>query len=251
MCHVTIRFYEELNDLLPAAQRKRDIEVPLHGRRAVKDVIESFGVPHTEVDLVLVNGEPAESGQLLQPGDRVSVYPVFETLPVGDVTRVRGGPLRQSRFLCDVHLGKLARRLRLLGFDTVLAGHEDDAHLVQQCEREQRVLLTCDRRLLMRNEVTRGVLIRSPDANAQVRQVLDRLHLRGECAPFTRCTSCNGPLEEIKPDTPAFENALAEAPPRVREWCGEFQRCEGCGRLYWPGTHYERLRAQVLDYLRK
>ena len=117
MYRVTIRFYEELNDFLEPSRRKSDIEIVFPERRSVKDLIESFGVPHVEVDLILVNGESVDFSRIVADGDRISVYPVFETLDIGPVTRLRPDPLREPRFVLDVHLRKLARRLRLLGFD--------------------------------------------------------------------------------------------------------------------------------------
>ena len=109
MYRITIRFYEELNDFLPPAQRKKDIIHAFRGRRSVKDLVESFGVPHVEVDLVLVNGASVDFSYIVSDGDRISVYPEFETLDVGDVSRLRPEPLRDTRFVLDVHLGKLAR----------------------------------------------------------------------------------------------------------------------------------------------
>lgn len=246
--HIRIRFYEELNDLLPVRLRKRDIDCSVAAGATVKHVIESFGVPHTEVDLVLVNGEAVDFEYRVRHGDRVSVYPVFETLPLAGVTRVREQPLRETRFLCDVHLGKLARRLRLLGFDTELAEHGRDAEIVERVSAENRILLTCDRGLLMRKAVTRGILIRHEPIDGQVRRVIERLHLQGECRPFTRCTACNGPMRTLTAEDVAAERYGMQIPDRVRQWCTEFFACERCGKVYWEGSHYPQLQAFVSRY---
>ncbi|HON80431.1 MAG TPA: Mut7-C RNAse domain-containing protein, partial [Spirochaetota bacterium] len=147
MYRVTIRFYEELNDFLPRQDRKRDIEVSFNGRRSIKDFIESMGVPHVEVDLILVHGISVDFNYLIQDGDRISVYPVFERLSIEGVTRLRPAPLRLTRFVLDVHLRKLARRLRLLGFDTDYDEHRDDPELAELSAKENRILLTRDRGL--------------------------------------------------------------------------------------------------------
>ncbi len=247
--HIRIRFYEELNDLLPVRLRKRDIECHVAAGATVRHVIESFGVPHTEVDLVLVNGEAAGFENRVCNADRVSVYPVFETLPLAGVTRLREQPLRETRFLCDAHLGKLARRLRLLGFDTELAEHGQDREIVERALSELRIVLTCARGLLMRKAVTRGILIRHGPIDGQVRRVIERLHLQGECRPFTRCTACNGLMRTLTAEDAALERYGMQIPDRVRQCCAEFFACEQCGKVYWEGSHFPRLQALVSRYV--
>ena len=239
------RFYEELNDFLPRDRRKRDLEVGFPGRRSVKDLIESMGVPHVEVDLILVNGEPVNFGHILSDGDRVSVYPVFERLDIGGVTRLRPSPLREPRFVLDVHLRKLARKMRLLGFDVDYAERRDDPELASIAERENRILLTRDRRLLMRKNVSRGLIVRNTDPAEQVMEILRRLDLGPKIRPFTRCIACNGEVGRLLPGSASFEEARGLIPPGVLSWCGEYYRCGGCGKVYWKGSHYERLMEQV------
>ncbi|HPC40161.1 MAG TPA: Mut7-C RNAse domain-containing protein [Spirochaetota bacterium] len=242
MYRVTIRFYEELNDFLPAASRKKDIDFEFRGRRSVKDLIESFGVPHVEVDLILVNGESVGFSQIVADGDRISVYPVFETLDVGTVTRLRPDPLRDPRFVLDVHLRKLARRLRLMGFDVDYHPDRDDDALADIAEREGRILLSRDRQLMMRRKVSRGLYVRNTDPDLQVDEVLERLDLRKLCRPFTRCIECNGLIEAVDPATAGVMDLI---PPGVRSWCAEYYRCLGCGKIYWKGSHYEKLMKRV------
>jgi sulfur carrier protein ThiS len=164
---VTIRFYEELNDFIRKEYRKKDIEVEFKGKRSVKDLIESLGVPHVEVDLILVNGKSVDFTCLTEDGDRISVYPVFERLNIEGVQKLRDIPLRDIRFACDVHLRGLARRLRLLGFDVYYSDRISDAELVNASLTGGRVLLTCDRQLLMRKNVTKGLCIRSSGTEKQ------------------------------------------------------------------------------------
>ncbi len=245
MYRVTIRFYEELNDFLPAADRKRDIDFEFRGRRSVKDLIESFGVPHVEVDLILVNGESVDFTRIVADGDRISVYPVFETLDIGTVTRLRPDTLRDPRFVLDVHLRKLSRHLRLLGFDVDYHPDRDDNALADISEREGRILLSRDRQLMMRKKVSRGMYVRNTDPEKQVTEVLVRLHLREACRPFTRCVECNDMIDGL--DVSGWEPAeiAARIPPGVYSWCREYYRCRGCGRIYWKGSHYEKMRKRV------
>jgi uncharacterized protein with PIN domain len=245
MYHVTIRFYEELNDFLPPVKRKKDIDFEFPGRRSVKDLIESFCVPHVEVDLILANGKSVDFSYIVNDGDRISVYPVFESLDIGTVTRLRPVPLRDPRFVLDVHLQKLTRRLRLLGFDVDYRPDRGDAELADVAERENRILLSRDRQLMMRKKVVRGLYVRNTDPEKQVGEVLDRLDLRGLCRPFTRCIECNGAIESLDVTDARSADLAARIPPGVRSWCREYYLCRSCGRIYWKGSHYEKLKKRL------
>jgi uncharacterized protein with PIN domain len=241
MYRVTVRFYEELNDFLPQQDRKSDLELSFSGRRSIKDFIESMGVPHVEVDLILVHGVSVDFNYLIQDGDRISVYPVFERLPIEGVTRLRPEPLRLTRFVLDVHLRKLARRLRLLGFDTDYGETRDDPELAEISANENRILLTRDRGLLKRKIVTRGLIIRNTDPEKQVIEVIERLHLRNSIKPFTRCISCNGIIKSLDMKSELFHGRKGTVPPGVLAWCSEYYICDSCGKIYWKGSHYDRM----------
>lgn len=242
MYSITIRYYEELNDFLPADRRKRDIAFSFAGRRSVKDLIESMGVPHVEVDMILVNGNSVDFNYIVDDGDRISVYPVFESMDISVVTRLRPSPLRNTGFVLDVHLRKLARMMRLLGFDADYEDHRDDDILAEISERDNRILLTCDRQLLMRKIVSRGIIIRSRDPEEQIIEVIERLQLKPLLAPFTRCIECNGLLSDLIADSPEFESMKCRIPPGVLQWCDEYYHCPSCGRIYWRGSHYDKLK---------
>lgn len=233
------RFYAELNDFLPADLRGRSFPYEFSGQPTVKDAVEALGVPHVEVELILANGESVGFEYRLRDGDRIAVYPVFESLDIQELLRIRREPLRQVAFACDAHLGKLARLLRLLGFDTVHRNGIGDEELVA-LSRAGRILLTRDRQLLKHGGVTHGYWVRSTAPLAQAQEVIRRFDLRKRIAPFTRCLACNGLLQPIPK-----EEALPQVPPRVREWCEEFLVCPDCGRIFWPGTHYLRLATWV------
>ncbi|MFP3914254.1 MAG: Mut7-C RNAse domain-containing protein [Actinomycetota bacterium] len=238
MGEAVFRFYAELCDFLdtPDGTVVRTFDVS----PSVKDLIESSGVPHTEVDLVLVNGESVDFAYRVRDGDRVSVYPVFETFDVGELTRVRTEPLRTPSFVLDVHLGRLARYLRLLGFDVDYSPHRADPELVEVSRRDARILLTRDVELLKHGDLTHGLFLRSSDADDQVREVVRRLHLSSSIRPFTRCLACNGLLAEVEK-----EEVASLLPEGVRREQDRIWRCGDCGKLYWRGSHMRRLEALV------
>lgn len=238
MKRALVRFYAELNDFLPAPKRYRDIEVRFYVGPAVRDVIESEGVPHTEVDLVLVNGESSALSRVLDDGDRVSVYPVFESLDVAPVSVVRPEPLRLPRFLLDVHLGRLAAYLRMAGFDARYSNQASDEQLAREAASHGLILLTRDRGLLKRAQVERGYYVRETAPLAQLREVVARFDLERLLKPFTRCMACNAELRES--DARAI---AARVRPEVLARHSAFRECPGCGRVFWKGSHYKRMLA--------
>ena len=197
---VSVRFYAELNDHLPSGQRYRTLQKRLFTPAAAKDLIEGFGVPHTEVDLILINGTSAGFSDIVHPGDRLSVYPVFESFDIGPATRVRPQPLRETKFVLDVHLGRLAVYLRMLGFDARYQSCLTDEELAGISVGEHRILLTRDRGLLKRTLVTHGHWLRQTDSRQQTAEVLDRCDLAFAIRPFTRCMACNALLEDTDKD---------------------------------------------------
>jgi uncharacterized protein with PIN domain len=231
---VSFRFYGRLNDFLPAGRRARTFTHIVAARSSVKDAIEALGVPHPEVDLVIVNGASEDFACRLQRGDRVSVYPAFRGIDLAGMPRAGFDPPDPARFAVDVHLGKLASLLRLAGFDAVVI--EDDADVANTAARENRVVLTRDVALLKRGVVRHGYWIRYTEPALQLVEVLDRFALADRMEPFTRCLRCNTPLAATEPA------AVAEkVPPRARAAFRRFWRCPGCARVYWQGSHYDRL----------
>jgi uncharacterized protein with PIN domain len=234
------RFYAELNDHLPAHQQYQ--EQPLVTPRSAKDFVESFSVPHTEVDLILINGESVSFDQLVHPGDRLSVYPVFESFDITPEVRLRPQPLRDPRFVLDVHLGKLAAYLRKLGFDTWYRSCLSDKELAETSATERRILLTRDRGLLMRSQVTHGYWLRQTDNRRQIAEIVDRFDLARGIRPFTRCMACNALLADISKD-----RVRDLVPPRIAELHDEFRQCPDCGRNYWKGSHYRRMESWIRE----
>ena len=239
-----LRFYEELNDFLPEERRKRAIAIEVDRARSVKDAIESLGVPHTEVDLVIVDGRSVDFGHLLRGGERVAVYPMFEALDITPLVRLRPRALRDPRFVADTHLGKLARHLRMAGFDTLYGNDWDDDRIAAIARAERRTILTRDRGLLRRRDVDRGYCVRAVESEAQLGEVVERLQLEPLIHPFTRCRECNTLLEDLERDA-----VRERVPQKVLDLYERYKRCPTCGRVYWEGTHYRRMRG-VLERLR-
>jgi uncharacterized protein with PIN domain len=243
---VQLRFYAELNDFLSPDRRQKAFTHHFSGRPSIKDAIESLGVPHMEVDLVLVNGVSVGFDHHLADGDFVSVYPMFESLDISPVIRLRPEPLRHTAFVLDVHLGKLARLLRLLGFDTLYERDYDDAAIVDLAVTQGRIILTRDRGLLKRRQVTHGYWLRSTDPVEQAREVVRRFDLHGQAKPLTRCARCNGTIE------PVDKNAIrSQIPPQTASWCETYYCCATCGQVYWRGTHFQRLQETIAHILKK
>lgn len=244
MAIATFRFYEELNDFLPKKRRGRTFVYSCAQDASVKQVIEALGVPHTEIEVILVNGESVGFSHRVEEGDRVSAYPMFESLDVRPILRLRAEPLRDSQFVADAHLGRVARYLRMLGFDTLYETTLRDSELVTISCTEHRVLLTRDRELLMHRALTHGVFVRGDRPREQLQYVLSRLDLCDSCRPFTRCMSCNGQLEPIDAGL-----VRSRVPQRVADRHRRFRCCPECGRIYWQGTHYERMMLMVSQIL--
>ncbi len=236
----SFRFYAELNDFLPPEKRAQEFDCFFNTPQSVKHLIESCGVPHTEVDLVLVNGRSEDFSAVVSNGDRVSVYPVFEAFDISGVSRVRPEPLRRIRFVADAHLGRLAVYLRMFGFDTLYYNDAGDEELAGISSRQRRVLLTRDRELLKRREITHGCCVRESAFRAQLIEVLERFDLAASVLPFSRCLRCNGTLEEI-----SRPQARPHVPLRSLAYADRFQRCRLCGRVYWNGSHYRRMQRYV------
>lgn len=246
---LTIRFYEELNDFLPKKKKKQAFQVTFSGRQTVKDIIEAQGVPHAEVDLVLTNGISVDFGYIVNPGDIISVYPVFETLDISSVTRLRKKPLRNPKFILDVHLGRLVKYLRLLGFDTIYRNDFTDNEIIETAATEDRIILTRDVGILKRNEVNKGYWIRNQDPKEQVKEVVKRFDLYRHVEPFKHCLECNGLISKVSKES--IQDRLL---PGTRKYYDTFYQCPDCQRIYWEGSHYQRMLKtirEIKDYNNK
>ena len=232
------RFYAELNDYLPIAYRYQTKPYTFIGTPSVKDAIEAQQVPHTEVDLILIDGQSFGFDKQIEGGERVSVYPVFERLDLEGLQKLRPAPLRTPCFIADVHLGKLARYLRILGFDTLYRNDYSDHEIVDIALKEHRIILTRDLGILKYQQVTHGYWPRNTHPRLQLKEVIEALQLDKQFKPFTRCSTCNDRLVPVRAEQ--IRHRLQE---QTRLYYTEFYQCRGCQQVYWKGSHYHKLRA--------
>jgi uncharacterized protein with PIN domain len=217
---------------------------PFRGHPGIKDVVESLGPPHTEIDLIFVNDAAVDFDYTLQDNDRVSVFPRFCDLDITGLTNVRPAELVTFRFVLDMHLGRLAAYLRMLGFDSLYWNQAGDERLANISHDHGRVLLTRDRGLLKRNSVIYGYYVRSTNPREQMEEIVRRFGLYEQIKPFKRCMRCNGVLETVNK-----QEILERLPDGVRENQDEFRICPGCDRVYWRGSHFERMERLINSVL--
>lgn len=226
---VRIRCASELLFFLPARIRSPSLRVRSDGTSSLGHLVESVGVPRTEVGSLTMNGRAVPASYRPSDGDVVDVGPVGRPQPV---------PAWPPRFVLDVHLGALARRLRLVGVDTAYSNQMDDDALIVQANEQRRVLLTQDRGLLRRRSLWLGGYVRGARPDGQLRDVLERF--APPLAPWTVCTACNGPLSAVRK-----AEVDRQLQPGTRRTYDSFTRCQACGRVYWRGAHGRRLEAIV------
>jgi uncharacterized protein len=222
------QFSGRLRDFLQRGQRDQIISVNFRGHQSIKHLAESLGVPHPEIGQVQVNGQEGTPGTITQDGDRVEVHPIPNGCPI------------EPRFVLDNHLGRLTAYLRMLGFDCLYRNDYEDEELAETSQSGERILLSRDRRLLMRKSVTYGYCLRALDSLEQLTEVIQRFDLTSRIAPFHRCLRCNHPLQPV-----AKEVVLDRLEPLTQLYFDEFQICPACQQIYWKGSHYEKMRKLI------
>lgn len=237
MHRAIIKFQNELVTLLARDARRGEVCYEFDRKASIKDVVEALGVPHTEISRLVVNGEERDFASILKDGDRVAVWPVTGPEVFLEPSMLHPQPLKTIRFLVDVNVGKLARLLRLLGFDAASRPALPDQALAELAQEEQRILLTRDANLLKRRNVEFGRLIRSNDPREQLLEVLGIFGLIEKFRPFSRCLCCNTPLQSV-----TKEEILHRLLPLTKKYYDSFCQCPGCDRIYWPGSHQERMQ---------
>lgn len=239
---VFFRFYEELNDFLPKNKRKKTFEHNFTGRVSVKDMVESLGVPHTEIDLILINSDSVGFDKLVNDKDKISVYPEFESLDITDLQHLRSKPLRIPKFILDVHLGKLGRLMRMMGIDSLYENNYSDEQIVIISIEKKRCILTRDLGILKRKEVTRGYWVRNTDPAKQLKEIINRFNLSRYLKEFSRCILCNNELHEIDK-----ESVFSRLPPKVKKAYDHFFICSKCDKIYWAGTHVDEMDSYIKE----
>ena len=235
---VRLCFHGDLYVFLGSRAGDAIVERPLGEKTSIKDVIESCGVPHPEVDLILVDDETVGFDYTLASDAHVEVFPVAKRDTVRAEKRLQ--TIGITRFVADGHLGGLTRNLRLLGFDVAYTQNADDRQLLEVMVRENRALLTRDRRLLMHGIVQHGYWPRSQNPDEQTIEIIRRFDLSELIAPFTRCLRCNAPLEEA-----AKADIIDKLEPLTKIYYDQFRRCPGCEQIYWSGSHFAKLQKRI------
>lgn len=234
------RFYAELNDFLPLHRRQKEFEEWFKTPICVGDTLVSLGIPFSEVDLVLVNGQSVDMKQGLKENDRVSVYPQFESMDIMGETQVREFPLRETKFILDCHLGKLCKYLRMLGFDCYYQNHMEDEKIIDLSLKENRIILTRDKLLLKSARITHGYYVRAIEKHEQLIEVVQKFDLRSQFKSFTRCMTCNQKLVAL--EKKEAKNRVDEDTFRIFD---RFYHCPSCEKVFWKGSHFRRMEEFV------
>jgi uncharacterized protein with PIN domain len=235
---VRLRFHGDLSVFLESKAGDAVIERRLAEKTSIKDVIESCGVPHPEVDLILVDEQTVGFDHTLANDAKVEAFPVGNCRTYRTEKQLQ--TIRIVRFVADGHLGSLTRNLRLLGFDVAYRQNAEDRQLLEVMVRENRALLTRDRRLLMHGIVQHGYCPRSQNADEQTIEVVRRFDLSELITPFTRCLRCNAPLEAA-----AKADIIDKLEPLTKIYYDQFRRCPDCKQIYWMGSHFPKLQRRV------
>jgi uncharacterized protein with PIN domain len=237
---VRLRFHGDLNVFLGSKAGDAAIERSLAEKTSIKDIIESCGIPHSEVDLILIEDQTVGFDHTLAKDTRVEIFPVENQGT--DRTEKRLQTVGITRFVADGHLGGVTRNLRLLGFDIAYPKNADDRQLLEVMSRENRALLTRDRRLLMHAIVQHGYWPRSQNADEQTIEVVRRFDLSELIAPFTRCLRCNALLEET-----TKAEVIDKLEPLTKIYYNQFRRCPDCKQIYWSGSHFAKLQKRIAE----
>jgi len=242
---INIRCYAELNDFLPLERKQKEFTISLKTPVTVAEVIELLGIPLSEVDLIMVNGQPVERSHRLAENNYVSVYPAFETFDISSLKTTQKQPLRITRFILDAHLGKLAKYLRMLGFDTLYKNDYGDREIVEIAREQKRIILTRDKLLLKSPGVNHGYYVRATEKHDQLIEVVEKFDLYSQFKSFTRCMTCNTVLQSRDKDT--IRN---QVDPDIYSSFNEFFYCPVCHKVYWKGSHFERMERLILNIIR-
>jgi uncharacterized protein len=231
-----VRVYEELNAFLPSHQQKKDFTIQIDSNTQIQELLDILKLPISKVDLILLNGESAGLDYQLNAGDRISIYPVFETFNIDSINRLREIPLRRLRFACDVHLGKLAKYLRMLGLDVFYKNDIYYYQIINLSLEQERIILTKDNELVKDKRITRAYLVKQSNPRMQLFEIISYFDLIGIIKPLSRCLKCNLSVQPVE------KNSIKkQVPAPILNLHQSFMKCYGCKRIYWMGSHYQAM----------
>ncbi len=245
MIIVSIHFNRELNQFLSREKRHQIYQVISHDARTIKDLIEAEGIPHTEVDIIKVNGDVVDFHYQIKSGDQIEIFQLITPKNLDMIVRLGRPPLPHLRFVADVNLGKLTKHLRMLGIDCSFAPHWNDLDLAHVSVAEERILLTRDRGLLKRKIIHHGIYIHSSEPAHQIEELVKRINITEFIKPFTRCLACNGLLMAVEK-----KEIQSRVPDETYRHINEFYGCDQCDKIYWQGAHWQRLHEMTQTLMR-
>jgi uncharacterized protein len=247
MNDITVHFHGAINFFLPKDQRDTIIQHQIKEAASVKDIAESLGPPHTEMQLIVVDGKSVDLDYLIEIDCHIDVYTRLDAIELPQKIAIRPPYNAKPRFVLDTHLGKLANQLRMMGFDTLYRNDYPDDELADVSSQETRILLTRDIGLLKRKIVTYGYYVRSTDPKVQIIEVMTQYNMADRVTPFKHCISCNGTLNPVEKAA-----IIDQLPEQSARYFDEYHQCTACNKIYWKGSHYERMQdiiKNVMDSL--
>jgi uncharacterized protein with PIN domain len=240
----TFRAYGTLNDFIPAGLKQKTFSLAFKTPITVGEVAESIGIPLSEIKLVLVNSETVDYSKRLKENDFISLYPAFEQINISPVSGAMGRDKEFPSFILDAHLGKLAKYLRMLGFDTLYQNNYIDRQIIDIAADEGRMILTRDKILLKSKEAQQGYYVRAIEKHEQLKEIVGKFGLAGKFRSFTRCMMCNAEMEKK-----SKVEVLDKIDAGTARIFSEFLYCPGCDKVFWKGSHFERKEKLILSLL--
>lgn len=238
-----LELHGDIPDLLNRVpERNKTIIYPLSRRASIKDILESLGIPHTEVGKIILDKKEQRFEKIAENGEHYEIHPLSPALPPTEGTILRPEPFKSCcRFLVDINVGRLAGLLRMAGFDAENANKESTTRAIaKKAVAEDRILLTRNKDLLKHRELVYARLVRNQDPDLQLREVISLYSLENLLQPFTRCISCNGLLADVKKE--AIVDRLL---PLTKKFFNRFRICSDCHKIYWQGSHHDRMTKKL------
>lgn len=234
--HISLIFDPALYYFLRPENRTFERKLLLTRKASIKDIIESQGVPHTEIGRIVANGQAVDFSFIPRQEQKIELSAIHPPFDVFHPSLLRPHPLAEWRFIVDVNVAKLASLLRMLGFDTAYSRHFSDCSIARLAALEQRIVLSRDIELFKRKQITFGRWIRNTDPDAQLVEVLHFFGIKGPFVPFSRCLKCNRPLEPVPKKE--IEYRLE---PKTRRYFHHFKICRQCHQIFWRGSHFDEM----------